>query len=297
MKRILTLCVLIIIPLCLAAADPDVLQTADQLYNVRQNEQAIALLEDALVSASTQGEQFEIYWRLARHTLDLGDVLYGEGAEKDKLRSVYERGRGYAEKAIRLAPDMYQGYYWKAASIGRAAQVKGVINALFEAKSMRDLLFTVLRMYPDHGESWYVLGMMYALLPGFPLSFGNNAYAVSLGRRSITANRTELAAGAVELVRYSYYLELAKHLWARDWSEAKRNREHTKQAEKYESTTDEIERNFYYEGSVAIDNISDRVEAKRILRWIIDSIKLIPDPALIYLSDLERAEELIDSWE
>ncbi len=297
MKRILTVCTLLASICGMTAADDEVLEKADSLYITKDHSQAINILEAALETAWRDREKAEIYWRLSRHTLDSGDILYGEGAQEDTLLPIYQQAREYADKTIVLAPDMHEGYYWKAASTGRWAKTKGMINALFEAKPMRDLLAKAVEIYPYHGESWYVLGMMYELLPGFPLSFGNKVYAVSLGRKSLEANRIELATGAAEIVRYSYYVELANHLWARDWNEAKREREHSKQAEDYYAATDILEKNFYYEGVVDIEAMSDREEAKNIVRWVIESIEALPDPIPPYISDLKQAKEVLDSWD
>lgn len=297
MKQGVTMFLLLFLTAHITVADPAVTSQADRLYLQRENRRAIDILKAALAAESSPVERAEMYWRLARHTLDLGDMLFTEGADKDTLRTLYEQALAYADETIQLAPHRHEGYYWKAAGIGRSAQVKGIISALFDAKPMRDLLYQALRIYPDHGESWYVLGMMYELLPPFPLSFGNHAYAVSLGRRSIEANRTELKTGAVEIVRYSYYIQLARHLWARDWNREKRIREHGKQGKNYKNTDDSVERYFYYEGTIPLEPMSDREEAKNILHWVIDEIESIDSPIPPYESDLLYAQETLDSWE
>ena len=42
-----------------------------------------------------------------------------------------------------------------------------------------------VRLKPDFANAYYGLGLLYASLPGWPLSFGNKDYAVSLLRKAV----------------------------------------------------------------------------------------------------------------
>ncbi|MBN2049596.1 MAG: hypothetical protein JW760_04070 [Spirochaetales bacterium] len=279
----------------LAAEDP--LSRSDELYAERRHEEAFELLLGALDDPAYSSETWAIYWRLARHSLDSGDERYEQGATAEELLTWYSRGEEYADQALRLNPDAWQGYFWKASSLARWAQAKGILNALFQAKTVRDLLSTVVRMYGDHGDTWYVLGILYQVLPGFPLSFGNKAYAVSLGRKSLEANRAEIASGAAPGVRYGFYIELANHLWARDWTIARRQREWKSMASSYESREDIFLKNCYYEGIVDIEAISDREEAKKILREVIQDLTFRAFLTPLEKHDLGRARTILSTWE
>ncbi len=167
---------------------------------------------------------------------------------------------------------------------------------LMKAKPMRDLLQTALSIYPGHAASYYVLGIMYERVPGWPLSFGDNDYAVSLARKSIDANRAEIEAGKEDEVKLTYHIELARHLHARDWSEKKRTREHGKKAERYRETNAILEKSFYYEGVVDIPEMDDGQEAVEVMRWVIDRYEAKPELSRSDREDLAEAREDFTNW-
>ena len=132
---------LLVIPLSTARADTaTVLADADALHTRGDYGQAVKLLLDSVPAASGGTEQAELYWRAARDTLELGDQAEKDGKPAAAVLAVFTEGEGYADKAIAADPRNDLGYYWKSANIGRWGQVKGVVNALFKAATMRDLL-------------------------------------------------------------------------------------------------------------------------------------------------------------
>ena len=142
------------------------------------------------------------------------------------------RARSTASGPWRRIPN-HLGYYWQSANIGKWGQAKGILNALFKATPMRDLLQQAINQEPDHAGSYYVLGQLYAEVPGI-ISFGNDDYAVGLARKSIDLHEAELAAGEAEEVEHDYYIQLASHLMQRGWNERKRDREMRASATRFE---------------------------------------------------------------
>jgi len=214
-----------------------------------------------------------------------------------ELLSFFEQGEAQAQKAIDADPSNHLGYYWKSANIGRWGQIKGILNSLFKAKPMRDLLKKAVAAEPDHADSYYVLGQLYEQVPGFPISFGDEDYAVSLGRKSLDLHEQQVKAGIEDEINYDFYTEMAKHLWERDYSAAKREREQGKKMRKYESSSEPMEKNFHYEASVTLKNMSDREEALELINWVIRELEGMSNRSGSQDDDLKEAEEVLESWD
>jgi len=297
MKRLCTILALLLIVVPLSMADfQDVLDRADQLHEDEDYEQSKSHIESSMAQAGSGADRAELYWRLARAWLNLGDEAEDRGVVDEELLAYFEQGEAQAQKAIDADPNNHLGYYWKSANIGRWGQIKGILNSLFKAKPMRNLLQQAVAADPEHADSYYVLGQLYEQVPGFPVSFGDKDYAVSLGRRSLDLHEKQVKAGIEDEINYDFYTEMAKHLWERDNSTAKRKREQGKKMSKYQSTTDPMEKNFHYEGVVSLKNMSDREEALELVNWVIRELRAIPNRSGSQDDDLKEAEEVLESW-
>jgi hypothetical protein len=167
---------------------------------------------------------------------------------------------------------------------------------------MRDDLERAVNSNPNHGDSYHVLGMLYDSVPGI-ISFGNKQYAVSLARKAVD-NQDE----PDRPYDYSYYLELAKHLWNRKWKEGKRVSEQKKERDKFGKKSSVMEQNWFYDGFVdlsnstayssgGIKNMSDREEAEVILNWLLSELNKLSNKKPGDYDDIEEAEELLADWE
>ena len=147
----------------------------------------------------------------------------------------------------------------------------------------------------DMSDSWYVLGILYSSLPGAPISFGNDNYAISYMRRCLdtqdSVNRSNL----------TNYLELADQLYKRNWNASKRAKEFDKMESKYNKESVPTEKMKFYEGrdgkdatayycSVPLATISDRQEALVILKYAIAVYE--SREAYNLDSDHKKAEEI-----
>ena len=203
--RLALAALLLVIPLSIAAADTaTVLADADSLHDQGAYARAAKLLLDSVPSASGGKEQAELYWRAARETLELGDQAEKDGKPTADVLAVFTEGEGYADKAIASDPQNDLGYYWKSANIGRWGQVKGVVNSLFKAATMKDLLLKELSLNPERSDPYYVLGELYRELPGWPVSFGNLDAAVSLGRKAVDLRQAQVENGSGEGARVQF---------------------------------------------------------------------------------------------
>jgi tetratricopeptide (TPR) repeat protein len=287
---------LIVVPLCMADFQ-DILDRVDRLHQEEQYEQTRSLIETSMAEAATDAQKAELHWRLARAWLNLGDEAEDSGAAEEALLACFERGEAEAQKAIEADPNNHLGYYWKSANIGRWGQVKGVLNSLFKAKPMRELLQQALAVEPEHADSYYVLGQLYEQVPGFPVSFGDKDYAVSLGRKSVDLQEQQVRTGIEEEIDYDFYTEMAKHLWERNYSDSRRAREQGKKESKYRSTPDPMEKNFYYEAVVSLKDTSDREEALELINWVIRELQNLPERTDSQDDDLKEAREVLESWQ
>lgn len=121
---------------------------------------------------------YEISWRLAR-TLN----EYGEVAEQQLI--YWQEGLKLAENAVRLEPQRAEGYLWLAILKGQIGRKNGILNSLSSAKQMKELLEIVLTLEPLHAYAYYILSTLYRLLPGQPISFGNNKKALDYAKKAV----------------------------------------------------------------------------------------------------------------
>jgi tetratricopeptide (TPR) repeat protein len=298
MKRLGTVLAFLLIIVPLGMADfQDILDRVDQLNEAEEYEQTKSLIESSMAEAKSGAEKAELHWRLARAWLNLGDEAEDSGAAEDALLAYFESGEAEAQRAIEADPKNHLGYYWKSANIGRWGQVKGILNSLFKAKPMRDLLQQALAVEPEHADSYYVLGQLFEQVPGFPVSFGDKDYAVSLGRKSLDLHEQQVRAGIEDEINYDFYTEMAKHLWERNYSAAKRGREQARKMSKYESASEPMEKNFYYEAVVSLKDMSDREEARKLINWVIRELQGLTGRTDSQNDDLKEAREVLESWQ
>jgi tetratricopeptide (TPR) repeat protein len=293
---ILPLVALALVAVPAVAQFQEILDQADRLHKQDQFEQSRLFLEGTLARAATDPQRAELQWRLARAWLNLGDQAEDRGVNGQDLLSYFEKGEAAADKAIALDPENHLGYYWKSGNIGRWGQVKGILNALNKARPMQELLRQALRVKPDHADSYYVLGQLYEQVPGFPLSFGNKDYAVSLGRLAVDLRERQVKAGLEEELDYDFYTELARHLWERNWDASRRQRDQKRKAASYRSAASPLDKGCFYEATLTLDNISDRQEALRLARWTAAQLQALPGHTGSKDDDLEEVRELLASW-
>ncbi len=291
--RLALITLLLLLASSLTALDSAAVARADELYDDDRTAESIVALDAALATAQNGAERAEVLWRLSRSTLAEGEALEDDGADVNLALAAYERGERYGIEAVEADPNNHLGYYWQSANIGKWGQAKGILNALFKATPMRDLLQQAINQEPDHAGSYYVLGQLYAEVPGV-ISFGNDDYAVGLARKSIDLHETELAAGEAEEVEHDYYIQLASHLMQRGWNERKRDREMAGKRDSFEAADDRLEQGWYYEGTVGIPAQDDVEEAEALLQDMIGRLESIRDRSDGQERQLERALGLMD---
>lgn len=293
MKKIISLLVFSIICLSLFASF-DATYSDYLFYNENDYEADFEYLSRELEKSNSDKEKAEILWRLSRTKLTITDVekenlsekellsSYGDYSANDKpLASDTSSSFYYAYKSIELE-ETPNAYHWLASAVGRCGQVHGALNSLGKASPMRKLETKALEEFSSFSletDSWYVLSVLYRSLPGSPISFGNDNYAISYIRKCIATQDMNNRTNGTN------YLELAEQLYKRNWSQSKRAKEFSNMLKNYNKNINKgsTEYNKYYEGyynslgapfyvAASLDTISDRVEAECILQYALSLI-------------------------
>ena len=297
MRRSLAVCIVLLVPFGFLLADSSAFTTqADTLHDQGKFAEAKNFLLDAAKSAASGKEKAELFWRAARETLEIGDLAEKAKQPTADILKIFVEGEGYADKAIEADPQNDLGIYWKSSNIGRWGQVKGILDSLFKAGPMRDLLFKVLALNPDRSDAYYVLGQLYRELPGWPLSFGNIDQAVSLGRKAVDLRTEQFQAGAEKDLVFNFYTELAKTLYKRNWSAASRAGEQKNKASRYAAAKTPFEKASAYEAAVTLKDLSDRDEAKDLAQWTISQLEKLPSLTAGQSKDLQKAKDALKGW-
>jgi hypothetical protein len=294
MRRVLIASFLILVPLCLFAAS-DAIVKVDALHDQGRYAEARAAALEA-VGAAGAAEKAELYWRAARETLELGDAAEDAGQAKDSILKIFEEGEKYADMAIAADPQNHLAYYWKSSNIGRWGQVKGILNSLFKAAPMRELLVKDLALDATHADAYHVLGQLYRELPGAPVSFGNTDAAVSLGRMAVDLRAKAVQAGSEKEPNFNFLLQLAKTLWKRNLSADKRAAGQAKRLAAFQAAKTPLEKGSAFEGTLAIKAGSDREEAREIVNGIIADLSKLSTRTAGQDDDLKEARETLAEW-
>lgn len=240
-------------------------------YNKGSYYEDLEYLESEFKNTTDKEVKAQILWRMSRTKLTITDD-YVDKDDKDLRLSEYIVCRTLAEESLALH-ETPNGYHWLSSAIGRWGQTKGPLNSLSKAGEMRDYCFKVQNDFnADMSDTWYVLGVLYNSLPGSPLSFGNNNYAISYMRRCLITQDTE------NRLNLTNYLELANQLYDRNWKADKREKEFNKMQQNYNSATTMTDKMRYYEGfegakavmyysTMPQNKISDRQESVMLLRY------------------------------
>jgi hypothetical protein len=295
MNRLLVAAVILLVPLCLFAQASDTLKKVDDLHDLGKYEEARTLALDAVSSAGPT-EKAELYWRASRETMEIGNNANDNKESKDAVLKIFEKGQEYADMAIAANPQNNLGYYWKSSNIGRWGQVKGILNSLFKAGPMKELLVKDLSLDSSHSDAYSVLGQLYRELPGAPLSFGNTDAAVSLGRMAVDLRVKAVQAGTEKDLNYDFYHQLAKTLWKRNWTAANRVSGQQKKLAAWQTAKTPLEKGSAYEATVTLKSESDREEARELVNWVIAELSKLPSRTAGQNSDLSDARDTLAEW-
>ncbi len=230
--------------------------------NAQQN---ITALEEMLKGVNDSKSRAEVYWRLSRNYL-----IVGEGQkDKESRRATFAKGVDYAQAGIKADNRNPRCYMWHCANTGRWCQTKSLMKQASSVPVMvKDLEIIIDSLgVIDYSEAWNALAELY-----FHHPFKSDDAAVNFMRRAIET----IPAGET---RISCYLFFANMLLKRDFSRAQRVKEIEQSAGKFKAAKkSSIERYSYYCGKLGyeykpvwsakyISIISDKEEAASVVKY------------------------------
>lgn len=140
MKKYLLLSTLVLtIMLCysfsFAQTLDDLLKQGDKLVEEFKDQEA---LDTYLQADKLFPNNWEVYWRISRSYVDIGEHLPSKTSEqKDEQEKMYKKSLEYADKAVKLAPGEAITYVRRAIANGRIALFEGVFSAIGTVKDVK----------------------------------------------------------------------------------------------------------------------------------------------------------------
>ncbi|BDQ03810.1 tetratricopeptide repeat protein [Ignavibacterium sp.] len=113
----------------------ELLKEGDNLVSQFENQKA---LEVYLKADKLFPNNYEVYWRLSRAYIDIGEHLPDKtDKEKDTQLEYYKKAFEYADKAVKMAPNQAITYVRRAIANGRIALFEGVFSAIGTVKDVK----------------------------------------------------------------------------------------------------------------------------------------------------------------
>lgn len=166
---------LALVPVLVCAQD-DQIRQVDELYAKRYDREnvrkAIAIVDKVLEGTPNN---YDALWRMAKLQWYLGDRSKGD----DRL-PLFEKGKGYAERATQANANGIDGHYWLGALIGCVGKEKGILNSLFMVPSMRKELERCLEIDAKFADAHYAMAQLLWEVPG--IAGGNKKKALEEAR-------------------------------------------------------------------------------------------------------------------
>jgi tetratricopeptide (TPR) repeat protein len=157
-------------------AEADALYDAGGLANYKA---AIPLYEKAVAQL---GDNYEALWKCARAHRDYGNKIKQQGSAdwEDICAQQGKAGMGFAEKAIALAPDKVEGYYYYGLSVGIYSDAVSILTALSEGLKNKtqesfETAYKIDKTY-NRGGPMLSLGRFWTVLP-WPMNDEDKALA------------------------------------------------------------------------------------------------------------------------
>lgn len=254
------------------------------------NEELVQLLE----KAESPAEKANLYWRISRNYLLLGQ----QETKRDAKRARFGDGMRYAGMAIRENPRDPQGYMWHCANVGRDCQTRNLMEQASAVPKMSTDLTMILDKLgrTDCSEAWQALSEIWWAHP-----FKSSDSAINFARKAaLTIPKGEL--------RLTTLTHLASLLYQRNWSAEKRASAAAESTTKYVAgAKSNIDKYAFFDGasaselaapwtSSALTALSDREEARAIAAYAKQIYMDFPNPSPVEQQDYKILLKLFTSW-
>lgn len=135
-KILILIAVLFISSVSYSQSLEELLKEGDNLVRQFENQKALEVYQQA---DKLFPNNWEVYWRLSRAYVDIGEHLPDKtDKEKDVQLEYYKKAFDYADKAVKLEPTQSITYVRRAIANGRIALFEGVFSAIGTVKDVKN---------------------------------------------------------------------------------------------------------------------------------------------------------------
>lgn len=122
---------------------------------VFDNQKALEKYLDAL---KLSPKNYELYWKISRCYIDIGEHLPSNSQEEKKQQELmYKKALLYADSAVQVNPKGSMGYTRRAIANGRIALFKGIWDNVSIIKKTKSDLDKAIELDPNNATAYYVL--------------------------------------------------------------------------------------------------------------------------------------------
>ena len=142
----------------------DLLEEGEKYYKEFNNEKALEVFKKA---EKIDANNSEVLWKLSRTYVDIADHMPAStGEQEDAQLAVFQKALEYADKSIKLKPDLSAGLLRRAIANGKIALFKGVFSVAGVVNSVRADVEKAIQLGNGgnfiQGVAHYVLGRTHA---------------------------------------------------------------------------------------------------------------------------------------
>ncbi|AFH48047.1 Hypothetical protein IALB_0335 [Ignavibacterium album JCM 16511] len=135
-KMLFLVVVFLISSVSFAQSLEELLKEGDNYVAQFENQKALEVYQKA---DKLFPNNWEVYWRLSRAYVDIGEHLPDKtDKEKDTQLEYYKKAFDFADKAVKLAPTQSITYVRRAIASGRIALFEGVFSAVGTVKDVKN---------------------------------------------------------------------------------------------------------------------------------------------------------------
>lgn len=145
------------------------------------------------------GPHSEVLWRLCRAKIRRTEKL---DKRSEKLAG-YEAAKNDCEKSVELSSGTADAHFWLGVGLGRWAETKGMMKALFAIKTIKKEMAETLKLDPSHGGAHHVLAEIYWQVPG--IAGGDKKRALNEFELAVKLSPTHSANYLPLAEAYLYY--------------------------------------------------------------------------------------------
>ncbi len=119
------------------------------------------------------GDDYELQWQCSRAFYYFSERYQKEREDLIRAAKMAKLGTLCGQRAKKADPRAFDGRYWHLANHVRVVAAESQVKALRMAKDVKAQLDRLVADHPKRVEAQMMLGGLFRVLPGFPVSFGD----------------------------------------------------------------------------------------------------------------------------